>query len=93
MKSTTFALSGRLVLSKAFVTSTPLVGRPGAATSAVKVRPGAATSAVRVGGVGSEVAWLGLPRLPELPGRLGLPRPGQPKLGLLGLLGWAAWAA
>ena len=51
------------------------------------------TLAVRVGGVGSEVAWFGLPRLLELPGQLGLPRPKQPKLGLPGLLGLLGWAA
>ena len=72
MKSITFGRCGSLVLSNAFVTSAPLGGCPGAATSEV-----------RVGGVGSEVAWLGLLGLPRLLGWLGLLR----LSGLLELLG------
>ena len=46
MKSTTFGRSGLFVLSDAFVTSVPLGGRPGVATSEVE----SAVSALRLRG-------------------------------------------
>ena len=62
MKSTTFGRSDRSVLPNAFVTSAPVGGRPGAATSEVE----SAVSALRLRGF----CWRILGRVDDLASRI-----------------------